>query len=117
MILKILYWTPRILALLSILFMTMFSFDIFDGNETIGMKIVGFLMQNIPVFILIAILVIAWKKELAGGILFIAATVFGAFFYNSFSGNPGSLIILLPFFLTGVFFIIHYVLNISAKNR
>ena len=35
----------------------------------------GFLIHNIPVLILIGILIVAWKKEFAGGLAFIALSV------------------------------------------
>lgn len=95
------------MAIISILFMTMFSFDVFDGNESFGMKMLGFLMHNIPVLILLVILIIAWKREIIGGILFILASFSGSLFYHSFSGNPGSLIVIAPFLLTGILFILH----------
>jgi prepilin signal peptidase PulO-like enzyme (type II secretory pathway) len=117
---KILYWIPRILTILSILFMTMFSFDVFGGNESFGMKMLGFLIHNIPVLILIAILIIAWKWEAAGGALFILASITGTLFFHSFSGNPGSLIVISPFLLTGILFILHYVFygrNPLSKNE
>jgi len=117
MISKILYWIPRILTIISILFMTMFSFDVFDGNDSFGMKMLGFVMHNIPVFILIAILIIAWKWEMAGGALFILASISGTVFFHSFSGNPGSLIVIAPFLLTGVLFILHNVLYPVNKNE
>ena len=69
---KALYWSPRILAILAILFMLMFSFDAFDGNEPLGRKLLGFLIHNIPVLILTAIVVVAWNRELPGGIILIA---------------------------------------------
>ena len=114
---KILYWIPRILTILSILFMTMFSFDVFGGNESFGMKMLGFLIHNIPVLILIAILIIAWKWEVAGGALFILASITGTLFFHSFSGNPGSLIVISPFLLTGILFILHYVFFVRSSVK
>jgi len=113
---KILYWIPRILAILSILFMTMFSLDAFDGNESLRMKMLGFLMHNIPVLVLLVILLIAWKWELAGGILFILAFVAGTIVFHSFIGNPASLIVITPFLITGILFILHHVLYPLRKN-
>ncbi len=106
----ILYWIPRILTILSILFLTMFSLDSFGGNETFSAKMLGFLIHNIPVLILIAILIIAWKWEIAGGILFILASLAGFIYFHSFSGNPGSLVVIAPFLIVGILFILHYVL-------
>ena len=105
---KLLYWIPRILTILAILFMMIFSFDSFGGNEPLQRQLLGFLMHNIPVFILAVILIIAWKRELIGGILFIAAFIAAALKFNSFGGNPASLIVIAPFLITGLLFILHY---------
>lgn len=107
---KILYWIPRILTMLAILFMTMFSLDSFGGNETFGAKMLGFFIHNIPVLILIAILIIAWKWEVTGGTLFIIASIVGFIYFHSFSGNPGSLVVIAPFSIVGILFILHSVL-------
>lgn len=108
---KAFFWIPRILAIIAILCMVMFSFDVLGGDEPPGRKILGFLMHNIPAFILTGILVIAWKWEVIGGILFIIATIAASFFFKAFSGNPGSMIVLAPFFITGLLFILHHGLN------
>lgn len=105
---SLLYWIPRVFTMLAIMFMMMFSLDAFEGNESFGNKIIGFLINNIPVFILIIILVIAWKRELIGGMLFILAFIAGGIFFKSFSGNPGSLVVIAPFLITGVLFILHH---------
>ena len=107
---KTLYWVPRIFTILALFFMLMFSFDVFEGNESIGRKLIGFLIHNIPVLILIAVLIIAWKWEIAGGVLFIIAFIISCFFFHSFSGNPGSLTVTSPFLITGILFIVHHLL-------
>ena len=104
--LKILYWIPRIFTILAILFMMMFSLDVFGSNE----KLLEFFIHNIPVLILTGILVIAWVWEVAGGILFILAFIAASIFYRSFSGNPWPLIVIIPFLITGILFILHYIL-------
>lgn len=106
---KILYWTPRIITILAILFMGMFSLDVFGGNEPLTKKLLGFLIHNIPVLILIGVLIIAWKREIIGGVLFIVAFIAASIFFRSFKGNPGSLVVILPFLITGILFILHHV--------
>ena len=115
MILRILYWFPRILAILAILFMMMFSLDVFGGEEPFGRQLLGFLAHNIPAFALIIVLVIAWKYEIIGGMIFILLFIALGIFFNSFTGNSGSLIILIPFLLAGAMFILHHFL--SGRNR
>lgn len=113
--LKILYWIPRILVILSILFMLMFSFDAFGGDNPFGKELLGFLMHNIPVFVLIIVLVIAWKREVIGGALFILVFFALGIFFKSFSGNPASLIIIAPILITGILFILHEALKPGIK--
>jgi hypothetical protein len=115
MIRKILYWTPRILTILAILFMLMFSFDVFEGDESVGRKLLGFLIHNIPALILTGILIVAWKWEVAGGILLIAAAIAASIFFRSFAGNPGSIVVLAPFALAGGLFILHHFLYSKHK--
>ena len=114
---KILFWTPRILAILAILFMMLFSMDCFGGNYTLREQLVCFFMHNIPAYILILALILAWKKEMAGGILFLLAALAGSIYFRAFSGNPGVLIILLPFVITGILFIVHKVLFEKKQNN
>jgi hypothetical protein len=100
------YWSPRILAILAILFMMMFSMDCFEmgGKEAL----ICLVMHNIPAFIIIALLVIAWKWELIGGVLFVLAFVAGSIFFNGFGKNWGALIVMVPFLVTGILFIVYY---------
>jgi|WetSurMetagenome_2_1015567.scaffolds.fasta_scaffold02453_3 hypothetical protein len=116
MVSKILYWTPRILTLLAILFMLMFSLDVFEGNDSSGRKLLGFVVSNIPVMILVVILIIAWNRELIGGVLLITAFIAGSVFFHSFTGNPASLIVICPFLITGILFILHSYLYPLGKK-
>jgi len=112
---KILYWTPRILAILAILFLIMFSFDAFEGDDSFGRKLLGFLVHNIPAFILVVALAVAWNHEIIGGVIFIAASIAMAILFRSFAGNAGSLMIISPFFLAGLLFILQKVIPWRRK--
>jgi hypothetical protein len=107
---KLLYWVPRVFTIVAILFMLMFSLDAFEGNASVTKKILGFLIHSIPVLVLIVILIVAWKSELVGGLLLIVAFSAGAVFFRSFSGNPASLIVIAPFLITGILFILYHFL-------
>ncbi len=116
MSIKVLFWFPRILAILAILFMLMFGFDAFMGNEPFGKKILSFLMNSIPAFVMILVLILAWKKEMIGGMIFILVFIGLGFFFKSFSGNTASLGIITPFLLTGIMFIVHHFLAGKKAN-
>ena len=117
---KIIYWGPRILCILAILFVSMFAADSFDPKLTIWQQIGGFLIHLIPVYILIILLVIAWKWELIGGILFalIAVGLSPSLYIHNFRMNHSVwitlsvlLMISFPFFLVGGLFILSYFKN------
>ena len=103
---KIFRWIARLLLIAAILFMMMFSLDVSESEGSLKEKAIGLFMHNIPAFILIAVLVIAWKRELAAGILLIILTLGMMYYFHSFTGNPGSLVVILPFLIAGIFFIV-----------
>lgn len=114
---KILYYTPRILCVIAILFISLFAFDTFETGPTIWEQIIAFLIHLIPSFILTILLIIAWKKELLGGLLFlIISLVFSPIIFrinynmnHSFWMSMGIIfLITIPFAVVGILFIISH---------
>jgi hypothetical protein len=80
---RILFWLPRILVIIFILFISLFALDAFSEPNSFWMNLAGFLIHLIPSFILIGILIFAWKFEEYGGILFFFLGIgFTMFFKN-----------------------------------
>jgi len=107
MLIRVLYWFPRILAVCAILIMLMFSLDVFEEPSSAGELITGFLIHNIPAFIVLLSLIIAWKSEKTGGMILILLFFGLGILFKSFTSNPASLIILFPLLLAGIMFILH----------
>lgn len=114
---RILHWAPRILCIAAILFVSLFALDAFDPSLPLGDQIKGFLIHMIPSFILLAVLLLAWKRELAGGILFIliglvTTPVIFTFNYRNNESIWISLIIVLtitiPFLIVGILFVLSH---------
>ena len=114
---KVLHWTPRILCVLAILFISMFALDAFNPQLTIWQQIRDFVMHLIPSFILILFLVAAWKWERIGGLIFLVIGVGFSpiIYYHNFSMNQSvmaSLQVLLfitaPFIFVGALFLLSY---------
>ncbi len=112
---KILHWLPRILCILAILFISMFALDAFEPGLSLGKQLIDFAMHLIPSFVLIVLLVVAWKWELPGGVIFILVGVgFSPFIYLlNFHRNHSvwiSLgiiaIITFPFIVIGILFLL-----------
>lgn len=112
---KFIYWTPRILSILFILFLMVFSLDVFEGNYGFWGTILGLFMHNIPAFILLVVVIISWKHELVGAIAFIlTGIVYIAWLLtNHIQGYipSWSLIIAGPAFFIGILFLIGWFNN------
>ena len=68
-------WLPRILAILFLLFLMLFSFDVFDMPGSLLEKIGGFIIHSLPSIILAVILILFWNNPLRSGIAFLVYTV------------------------------------------
>ncbi|NMC47596.1 MAG: hypothetical protein GYA52_12295 [Chloroflexi bacterium] len=106
---KFLYWLPRILGIGFTIFLSLFALDAFENGLSIGEMLLGFLIHMIPSFVLIAILLIAWKWEIPGGLLYVGA---GIFYLVMARGMHWSTYLLIsgPLFLDGILFFLHHFL-------
>jgi hypothetical protein len=73
---RALFWTPRALSILFIAFLSLFALDVFDGRHSFREMMLAFLIHQIPVFVLIISLILAWRWEWIGAVLFGAAGLF-----------------------------------------
>jgi hypothetical protein len=68
---RLLYWTPRALCIVFAAFISIFAADIIGHGAGFWQTFLGLLMHLIPTFLIIALLVVSWRREWIGGILFI----------------------------------------------
>ena len=110
---KWIYWIPRILSIIVVLFFILMSLDIFNLKLGFLNTILALIMHNIPTFILIIILLISWRHELGGGICFIViGLIYLVMMFINQTGNvalSSSLIISCPLFIIGILFIINWI--------
>ncbi|MDD3284785.1 MAG: hypothetical protein PHZ07_04280 [Patescibacteria group bacterium] len=112
---KFLYWTPRILSIIFILFLMMFSLDVFDGQSNFWQILIGFFIHNIPALFLIGVLTISWKYEIVGGIVFILAGLF--YIVMLLKGGIESYQIFWILSISGPAFLIGILFMINWKKR
>lgn len=101
---RILFWIPRVLCILFAVFISLFALDVFSERYTLGEMILAFLIHLIPTFLVVLALVIAWRWESIGTVLFIAL----ALFYVA-SGRGQSWIIFAPLFLIAALFLVDWI--------
>jgi hypothetical protein len=120
------HWIPRIICILAILFVSLFSLDAFEPGMPLWQQIGGFFMHMIPDFLLMIFLAVAWKRELIGGIMFviIALGLLPLVFMMNYQMNHSVwmsisvvLLINLPFVVVGILFILsHFIKNKNSKK-
>ena len=114
---RALYWTPRILSILFILFLSLFSLDVFEPGLGGGEIALALLMHNIPSLILTVLVILACRREIVGAVAFLGAGLayVGFVLYGSAAnGLPWqlalswSLTIAGPAFLVGILYLINW---------
>jgi len=123
---KILHWLPRILCILSIGFISLFALDAFAPGLTFWQQIGDFLIHLIPSIILSVILIIAWNRELIGGIIFIiiGVALSPSIFLNNYRINKSVwtslsiiVIICIPFVIVGILFLVSHFKNKKKQSE
>jgi hypothetical protein len=107
---------PRILAILYIAFISLFALDVFESGYGWLRTMVALFMHLIPSFLMIAALVLAWRKALTGGAIFVALGILFTFFFRTYRELSVFLMISLPPLVVGVLFIINGMALTKAPN-
>jgi ABC-type molybdate transport system permease subunit len=112
---RFLYWTPRILSILMACFISIFALDVFEEGKTAWEMALAFFIHLIPSFVAVAIIIVAWKRELIGGWLFVALGI-GFLFIGRFE-LVAMLMITLPLVIVGVLFLAYYFKYVKAVKQ
>jgi hypothetical protein len=76
---------PRITAILIILFVGLFSLDVFEMEGSIWMKLGAFVIHSLPSIVMAILLALAWRWEWVGFAAFLLA---GLFFLRAMFFDP-----------------------------
>ena len=110
------FYAPRILSLLFVAFLSLFALDAFQSPFEWQM-IIGFLIHLIPSMVLLIALVIAWKYELVGVVIFIVFAVLyvlGAGFDRPWQWYA---FIAGPAFIVGVLYLVSWLLKRKEESK
>ena len=99
---KVLYLTPRILAIAYILFIGIFSFTNGAG---------GILIKILPALLIAIILIITWKKPIAGGIIFLILGLVFIIFIEKVRTVLTFFVVSFPPILIGVLLLLSNILK------
>jgi hypothetical protein len=103
----ILLWTPRVLGILFVLFISLFALDIFEMRLGFWGTILGLFMHLIPSIVLAIAVALAWKWEWVGALGFLGWAVWYllVFFQSGFDWVTYVMIAGLPV-LIGLLFLV-----------
>jgi hypothetical protein len=112
---KISYWLPRLLSIGFVLFLSVFALDVF--SEYSGMQVIlPLLIHLTPSFVLLGGVLLAWKYDLVGAVMFIGfATlyVWDVGFTRPWSWYAG---IVAPAAIVGTLFFVSWLLKRTRKR-
>jgi hypothetical protein len=105
---QILFWTPRILGILFVLFLSLFALDVFGEGYSFWQTVLALLIHLIPTILLIVALVLAWRWEWVGAAAFIGFGVWVLAAVRGFDIGTYLLLAGVPF-LNGVLFLVGWI--------
>ena len=112
-----LYWTPRVLAILFAVFISLFALDVFGEHYPPGQLLVALGMHLLPTAVVLVVLAIAWRWELIGALAYVGL---GAFYIAWSRGRvdwTACLAIAGPPFVVGVLFLSSWLTRRAPASR
>ena len=104
---RALFWTPRILSIAFIAFLSIFALDVFDGHHSFWQTVLAFIIHEIPVFVLIAALILAWRWEWIGAALYgLAGLLYAAWVVSMSRPVPPAMRLIWILMIAGPAFIV-----------
>jgi len=99
-----LFWAPRIITILFALSLGVFALDVFDEGRGVPETLAAFVLHLVPALLVVAILLLAWRRELVGVVAFaglaLAYVVFmwGRFPWVTYAAISGPLLLMSALF-------------------
>jgi Flp pilus assembly protein protease CpaA len=104
---RLLFWSPRILAIAFAIFLSLFALDAFGEFHGFWNSALAFLIHLVPALIVVVVLVAAWKWEWIGAVVFALLAAFYTwtalhrhFHWAIFLAIPLPLLVIAGLFLT-----------------
>jgi len=114
---RMLFWTPRVLGIAFALFISLFAMDVFNEHRSLPQLLVALGMHLIPTALIVVALIVAWRWEWVGAVLFFGLG--GAYIVTVRSHAPWDwyLFIAGPAFLMGLLFLLNWRYRAELRRR
>lgn len=112
---KLFHWAPRILSIGFVLFLSLFSLDVF--SEYSGYQIIlPLFMHLLPSIILLIVIIIAWKYDLVGAVVFLGFPALYVLDVGLTRPLSWYLAIVMPSTIVGILYFISWIQK-GGHNR
>jgi len=75
---RLLFWTPRAICIAFAIFLSMFALDVFGEGYGFWKTLLALFIHLVPVYMVLAVLVIAWRWEWVGALGFAGLAIWYA---------------------------------------
>ncbi len=99
------FWSPRMLAVLFALFLSLFALDVFEEGYGAWETAVALFMHLIPTWAVLGVLAVSWRWEWVGAVLFVALGLLYAYFAVGRGHPEWTILISGPLFLLAGLFL------------
>ncbi len=112
---RVLFWAPRVISMLFIAFVSMFALDVFQESLGFWRTIAALAIHLIPSFALAAALIVSWRWEWVGALLFTAFAIFFAVIVRS--NIAGKAMFVIPCVITAGLFLMNWLKRTELHAR
>jgi len=103
---RLLFWSPRVLCIAFALFLSLFALDVFDERLSLWKTLLALFIHLLPTLFVVLVLVLSWRWEWVGGILYIVAGL--RYLIMALNHPDWVLIISGPLFVVGALFLLNW---------
>lgn len=115
---KLLFWAPRVICIGFTLFLSLFALDVFNEVHGFWRTIAALLIHLVPVYIVLAVLAIAWRWEWIGALGFAGLAVWYACFRGTWHRHPDWVMFISgPLMLLAALFLVNWVKRDQLRAR
>jgi len=105
---KTMFWSPRVVAILFTLFISLFALDVFAMDLSVGESIVGLFIHLIPTFLLTIAIILAWRWEWVGAVVFAGWSIIYVTTTHGFHWSVYAIIAGIPFVI-GILYLLDWI--------
>ena len=112
---RVIYWTPRVLSIFYAIFISLFALDVFGEGYGFWETIIALLIHLVPVYILVAVLLLSWRWPWVGAVVNFAFAILYIVTGNRMHWSV-YMVISLPLAVISVFWFLNWIYRSELKE-